>query len=376
MRIAFDIRRSGDYGIGTYIRNLVLQFSSLDHQNFFYLIAHSGQPKEFNPLPPNFSFILDPTADNGFWNDLVLPRLLQKHGVELLHTPHYRCPRFLRCCSVITMHDCVHILFPNSAGSKSESRRSRKRTRRSVRTCSHIITVSEATRRDVERLFQVPREKLTVIHNAIDERMTVKTKNVEEKKILERYQVDGPFLLYAGNIQPHKNIVRVIEAFAVLKSEIQTDQAWHRLKLFIIGDDLSKYQLLRRTVILGGIQNDVRFLGFVPYETLRVFYRSAQIFVFPSLYEGFGLPPLEAMANGTPVLTSNVSSLPEVLGKAALLVNPENVFEISKGLKHLLFDLSLRNDLREKGFQQVRKYSWRKSAKLSLQTYERVLGRT
>ena len=192
---------------------------------------------------------------------------------------------------------------------------------------------------------------------------------------MERYQVDGPFLLYAGNIRPHKNIVRVIEAFAVLKSEVQTDQIWHRLKLFIIGDELSKYQLLRRTVIRGGIQNDVRFLGFVPYETLRVFYRSAQIFVFPSLYEGFGLPPLEAMANGTPVLTSNVSSLPEVLGEAALLVNPENVFEISKGLKHLLFDLSLRNDVREKGFQQVKKYSWRKSAKLSLKTYERVLGR-
>ena len=375
MRIAFDIRRLGDYGIGTYIRNLVLQFSLLDHQNFFYLIAHSGQPQEFKSLPPNFSFILDPTAGNWFWNDLVLPRLLQKYGVELLHTPHYRCPRFLKCCSVITMHDCVHILFPNIAGSKAESRRSRKRTQRSVNSCSQIIAVSEATRRDVERLFHVPRKKITVIHNAIDERLIVKNKKVEEKKTLERYQVDGPFLLYAGNIRPHKNIVRVIEAFAVLKSEVQTDQIWHRLKLFIIGDELSKYQLLRRTVIRGGIQNDVRFLGFVPYETLRVFYRSAQIFVFPSLYEGFGLPPLEAMANGTPVLTSNVSSLPEVLGEAALLVNPENVFEISKGLKHLLFDLSLRNDLREKGFQQVKKYSWRKSAKLSLKTYERVLGR-
>jgi glycosyltransferase involved in cell wall biosynthesis len=127
-------------------------------------------------------------------------------------------------------------------------------------------------------------------------------------------------------------------------------------------------------VIRSGVQHDVRFFGFVPYETHKVFYKSAQIFVFPSLYEGFGLAPLEAMANGTPVLTSNVSSLPEVLGEAALLVNPENVFEISKGLKHLLFDANLRSELVAKGLEQSRKYSWKKSAELVLRTYREVCG--
>jgi glycosyltransferase involved in cell wall biosynthesis len=167
-------------------------------------------------------------------------------------------------------------------------------------------------------------------------------------------------------------VTRLIEAFSVLKGELKEEERWRNLKLVIIGDELSKHQILRRTVIKSGVQHDVRFFGFVPYETLRVFYKSAEVFVFPSLYEGFGLPPLEAMSNGTPVLTSNVSSLPEVVEDAALLVNPENVFEICKGIKHLLFDNALRAELIEKGFKQSRKYSWSKCAHQVWETYQRV----
>jgi len=223
------------------------------------------------------------------------------------------------------------------------------------------------------RLFTVPGEKISVVYNAIDSRAVLLNNQEEQKRVLERYQIQDPFLLYAGNIKPHKNIARTIEAFSVLKTELKEDPLWKSLKLVIIGDELSKHQFLRRTVIRGGVQHDVRFFGFVPYETLKVFYKAAQIFVFPSLYEGFGLAPLEAMANGTPVLTSNVSSLPEVLGEAALLVNPENVFEISRGLKHLLFDASLRSELVEKGLEQSRKYSWKTSAELVWKTYQSVL---
>ena len=125
-------------------------------------------------------------------------------------------------------------------------------------------------------------------------------------------------------------MVRIIEAFSALKAELDKEGKYPDLKLIIIGDELSKHPDLRRTVIRGGVQNDVRFMGFVPIEVLRIFYDSAKTFVFPSLYEGFGLPPLEAMAHGTPVLTSNTSSLPEVVGNAAVLVNPENVFEIMR----------------------------------------------
>ncbi|MGB0049954.1 MAG: glycosyltransferase family 1 protein, partial [Terriglobales bacterium] len=146
------------------------------------------------------------------------------------------------------------------------------------------------------------------------------------------------------------------------------------LKLIIIGDDLSSHPRLRRTVVRGGVQNDVRFLGFVPIEVLRIFYDVAKVFAFPSLYEGFGLPPLEAMAHGTPVVTSNTSSLPEVVGNAALLVNPENVFEIRRGLQRALLDSVLREQMKQRGYEQAQRFSWIASVARILEIYREVAG--
>ncbi len=373
MRIAFDIRKLNDFGIGTYIRNIVLNLAGFDHETQYLLVARERDVPELGRLPSNFSFLFDPSSESLFWNNVALPYTLKKEQIHLLHTPHYRAPLFLHCQSIVTIHDCVHVLFPHYASSKTAYKMAKAATGRTLRKCSHIFTVSEATQRDLMRLFSIPEEKVTVVYNAIDERAISSDDPEERKRVLERYQIQDPFLLYAGNIKPHKNIARIIEAFSVLKTELRDHETWKNLKLLIIGDELSKHQILRRTVIRSGVQHDVRFLGFVPYETLKVFYKCAEIFVFPSLYEGFGLPPLEAMANGTPVLTSNVSSLPEVLGDAALLINPENVFEISKGLKHLLFDSEFRAQLTDKGLVQFRKYSWRKSAELVWKTYQKVL---
>jgi glycosyltransferase involved in cell wall biosynthesis len=166
----------------------------------------------------------------------------------------------------------------------------------------------------------------------------------------------------------------MIEAFSALKGELEKDGAYPDLKLIIIGDDLSGNPDLRRTVVRSGVQNDVRFLGFIPIEVLRIFYDEAKIFVFPSLYEGFGLPPLEAMAHGTPVVTSAVSSLPEVVGKAAVLVNPENVFEIMRALHRVLTDQPLRDRMKELGYQQAARFSWETSVRRILDAYQRVAG--
>ena len=141
-----------------------------------------------------------------------------------------------------------------------------------------------------------------------------------------------------GTIRPQKNIPRLVEAFAVLRTELEGHPIYGDLRLIIIGDEISRHPEVRRTVIQTRVEQAVRFLGFVPFDTLRTFYASAAAFVFPSLYEGFGLPPLEAMASGTPVVTSNVSSLPEVVGDAAVLVNPENVFDIARGIGDMLLD--------------------------------------
>ena len=239
----------------------------------------------------------------------------------------------LPCPYVMTVHDMLEHM--SRAREQSGFWRSFhfQMTKRVLAGAARIFAVSNFTSNEIEKLFEIPSDRVEVIYNAIDERFLHGHASPADRDLIaRRYQVTYPFLLYAGRISPHKNVVRMIEAFSALKTELERDQAYPDLKLIIIGDDLSGNPDLRRTVVRSGVQHDVRFLGFVPIEVLRIFYDEAKIFVFPSLYEGFGLPPLEAMVHGTPVVTSNVSSLPEVVGNAAVLVNPENVFEIMRAL--------------------------------------------
>jgi glycosyltransferase involved in cell wall biosynthesis len=248
-------------------------------------------------------------------------------------------------------------------------------TRRVLHGAARIFAVSNFTKLEMEKLFNLPPGRVEVVYNAIDERLLRGHANPSDRQLMvERYQVTYPFLLYAGRISPHKNVVRMIEAFSALKTELEKDQLYPDLKLIIIGDDVSGNPDLRRTVIRSGVQNDVRFLGFVPIEVLRTFYDAAKIFVFPSLYEGFGLPPLEAMAHGTPVVTSNVSSLPEVVGNAAVLVHPENVFEIMRALHRVLLDQPLREKMKERSYRQAAKFSWEKSVRRIIEVYREVLS--
>jgi glycosyltransferase involved in cell wall biosynthesis len=248
-------------------------------------------------------------------------------------------------------------------------------TRRVLKRAARLFAVSKFTKGEIEKLFGIAGDRIEVIYNAIDERFLRGHTGEKDREFLaERYLVNFPYLLYAGRISPHKNLVRIIEAFSALKAELDKEGKYPDLKLIIIGDELSKHPDLRRTVIRSGVQNDVRFMGFVPIEVLRIFYDAAKIFVFPSLYEGFGLPPLEAMAHGTPVVTSNTSSLPEVVGNAAVLVNPENVFEISRALHRVLVDQTLREKLKGRGYEQAQKFSWDLAAGQILRVYEEVAG--
>jgi glycosyltransferase involved in cell wall biosynthesis len=308
-----------------------------------------------------------------------MPLLLRRNKVDLLHVPHYEAPVFLSCKLIVTIHDCVHVLFPQEDESRFRKHRLFLQTKKVVEGANHILTVSESTKDDQDDLmniFDVPEEQISVVYNALDDRFSNGHANEDQKQVLERFQLNDPFILYSGRIRPHKNLHRLIEAFAVLKSEFADDSRYKQLKLIIIGDELSKHQYLRLAVIRSGVQHDVRFFGFVPYHILRVFYESAALFAFPSLYEGFGLPPLEAMANRTPVLASNTSSLPEVLEDAAMLVNPENVFEIARGMKAILMDDVTKQRLIQKGVDQVAKFSWKVAAEKVVAVYERVCGVT
>jgi glycosyltransferase involved in cell wall biosynthesis len=380
LRVAIDIRRITEFGVGTYTRNAIRTLARLDHDNEYFLIGipdnlgPRGKIGDIGPLPPNF--ITVPAQPNEFSvaSYLELHRILQDNRCDLLHVPHlFWKPQGIPCPYVVTVHDLLdHMYRVNSQSSLKRSLHFQF-TKRVLHHAARIFAVSNFSKADTVRLFNVPSQKIEVIYNAIDDRFRQgHASEAEREFIAERYQVNCPFLLYAGRISPHKNVVRIIEAFAALKNELNKESLYDDLKLIIIGDEVSRHPDLRRACVKGGVQNDVRFLGFVPIDVLRIFYDQAKIFVFPSLYEGFGLPPLEAMAHATPVVTSNTSSVPEVVGNAAVMVNPENVFEIMKALHRVLLDPSLREKLKTRGLEQASKFSWDSSVCRMLEIYKEV----
>lgn len=370
MRVAIDIRHVRDFGIGTYIRNLVPALGRLGTGAQFLLIGRSDDFETLGKLSGNYEFHPYSRMDRGLLQQLSFPLFYGQLKADLAHIPLNVVPLAMPRPYVVTVHDMNELRFPAHTGLRQDWRAFR--VRRGLARAARVITVSSATRRDLEELLTIPSDRIEQIYNAIDPRLFDDTAQIaeEERRILERYQINAPFLLYAGTIRPHKNIPRLVEAFAVLRGEFAEHPEYRDLRLVIMGDEISRNPALRRTVIQTRMEHAVRFLGFVPFETLRAFYRAARAFVFPSLYEGFGLPPLEAMACGTPVVASNVSSLPEVVGDAAELVNPENVFDIARGLREVLLDQNLREDLSRRGRERARQFNWDRTAAAVLNSYE------
>jgi len=376
LHIVMDARRLQDFGIGTYIRSLVRALGSIDTTNRYTLVLAPGDERSLSDLPPNFRTATYSRSDESHLDHVLFPWYLRSLKPDLVHISLNRVPLLMIRPYVVTVHD-LSILFFVPDHSKLRIQLRRFRLRRGLERASHVIAVSDTTRRDVEYSMGVAAQRISRVYNAPDPGFTeCADAEAEEKRrlIMERYQIQYPFLLYAGNIRRHKNIPRLVEAFAVVRAELGSHPVYRDLHLIIIGDTLSQHPAVRQTVIRTRGEQRVRFLGFVPFETLRCFYQSAAAFVFPSRYEGFGLPPLEAMACGAPVVTSNASSLPEIVGDAAILVNPENVFDIAHGIKDALVDTALRAELIRRGREQASRYSWARTAKQVLEIYQEAAG--
>jgi glycosyltransferase involved in cell wall biosynthesis len=356
MRIAIDARKLHDYGIGTYVRNLLRQIARQDTTTEYVVICQPKDCPGVEGLGENFRAISDKSQPYSVGEQITVPLDLRRAGVDLFHEPHYVLPPLVPCRSVVTIHDCIHLRFPQYLPNRMAYAYARTFLWAATHQADRIITVSEASKRDILEYFHVPPERIEVIYNGIDERFWTPPPEDAIERVRERYQLTDPFILYTGNIKPHKNLERLIDAFHQLRRE-----GLDQVKLLIIGDEISKYATLRRAVHRHKLHKHVRFHGFVPDDTLAVLYRLAAAFVFPSLYEGFGLPPLEAMASGTPVVTSNVSSLPEVVGDAALLIDPHDVDAIAGAIRMVLTDAALRDDLRARGFRRAREFSWERS---------------
>jgi glycosyltransferase involved in cell wall biosynthesis len=373
LRIAIDARKWRDFGIGTYVRNLVRRLARLDRETTYYLFCKSSDEATLRDLAENFVPVVDDAAGYGLVEHLSIPRKLRRLKADLLHTPHYVLPLFCTTPSVVTIHDCIHLLFPQYLPTRYAWRYAHYMMGSAVRRAAVVFTVSEASRRDILHFFpRTEPEKVQVVPNTLDPEVLEDPGPEEMERVRERYQIRGRFVLYAGNIKPHKNLDRLIRAFSLLRREGSHDD----VRLVIVGSaEENKYAALRRTAEITGVRNEVRFFGFVPDRTLSALYRLASVFAFPSLYEGFGLPPLEAMACGTPVVTSKLSSLPEVVGDAAVFVDPWSVEDIADGLGRALSDDVLRADLRTRGFERARAFSWERSVKAIHEGYMKALGR-
>jgi glycosyltransferase involved in cell wall biosynthesis len=369
VRIAIDARKLRDYGIGTYVRNLLRHLARIDRATEYVLFTQPADIELGSELGENFRTVVERAGAYSVKEQLTIPMDLRREGIDLFHAPHYVLPPLTPCKSVVTIHDCIHLRFPQYLPNRFAYAYARSSLWVATHRASRVLTVSEASKRDILRYFHVPEAKIDVIYNAIDDRLGEPLCDEEIAQVRERYQLTDPFVLYAGNIKPHKNLERLIEAFHMFRRG-----GFEQVKLLIIGDEISQYATLRRAVHRHKLHKHVRFFGFVPDKTLAALYRLASVFVFPSLYEGFGLPPLEAMASGTPVITSNVSSLPEVVGDAALLIDPYDSAEIANAIRRVLTEPALAADLRQRGLARVKDFSWERSVARVRDIYQEVLS--
>lgn len=382
LRILIDARHVRDFGFGTYIRNLVRGLAAIGAPHEFLLAVRPSDQDELAGLPANFHFLPYERPDTEPRDRVLFSLFARKHLPSAVHIPLARVPLFLPKPYIVTVHDISSLVLEKASGWKGEIQHAL--LKRSLLEAACVIAVSDWTRDDLTSLMGVPPEKVRRIYGAVDPGFThprparsaraagPEAREHERRRELERYQVHYPYLLYAGTIRPQKNIPRLVEAFALVRGKLQSDPRWKDLRLMIIGDEIAKYPAVRQAVIQSRVEPYVRFLGFVPADTLRIFYESAAAFVFPSLYEGFGLPPLEAMACGAPVVCSSATSLPEAVGDAAEMVSPDNVFDISRGILEVLLNQERRRELIERGSRRCREFRWETTAARVLAIYEAV----
>lgn len=303
------------------------------------------------------------------WMQTILPRSIRRSRVDLCHFTNALAPLWQPAPFVLTIHDASLYVYGHYHP------RARHLTMRLTlpivaRHASAIITVSNHSRDDLVRILGLPREKIHVVYEAAARCFRPVTDSTILSALRQKYRLPDKFVLFVGTLEPRKNLVRLVRAL----DRVRRQGLVH--KLILVGPMGWMMEDFEREVETLGLQDDVRYLGYVPGEDLPGIYSLAAAFAFPSLYEGFGLPPLEAMACGTPVLTSNRSSLAEVCGDAALLVNPDSEEAIADGLVCLLEDEALQQRLSQRGLKRVRRYSWERAARETASVYHRVLNGT
>lgn len=308
-----------------------------------------------------------------FWTQWRLPLdlYLRKPRPDVFFSTTHYAPRFSPIPVIISIMDLSYLYYPEMF-KNSDLYQLRNWTNYSAKKASMILTISSSTKSDIIREYKIEKDKIKVIYPGIKPSISHHTFIDNMDKLKSKHGLSNNYILFVGTLQPRKNIIRLIEAFALVLSKKNIPQD---LQLIIIGKKGWLYEEILQKPSKLNIEEKVKFLNFIKDEELAGFYKSAICFVLPSLYEGFGLPVLEAMKNECPVITSDISSLPEAGGDAALYVDPENVNEIAEKMYKLVINKEIRHEMIQKGKKQVAKFSWEKSAKETLKVLEEIGSR-
>jgi glycosyltransferase involved in cell wall biosynthesis len=368
--VGIDARKVRDFGIGTYIRNLVEAMAQRPESSDFRfrLYLRSGDRELFAGLPDGFETVAEEAPGYSVAELTRFAWRLWRDRLDLFHATHYVLPPLLRGKAVVTIHDIIHLLYPQFLPSRAAHIYARAMIRRALRRADRIITVSYNSKRDLVDYFSVPPSRIEVIYNGVSPRFHPRIEARERERVAEKYSLPRPYLLFLGGEKPHKNVQGVLRAFA---EAIRRTPLSHALAL--AGPLPKNSARLEALIAALDLNERVCRPGVVEEEDLPGMFAGADIFLYPTLYEGFGLPVVEAMACGTPVLTSATSALQEVAGGYAYLVDPMDVDAISRGIVALMTDGQLRSDLVELGKKRALDFSWDKAAERTLEVYRTAL---
>lgn len=356
--VVIDSRLIGASGIGTYLSNLIRQFATFEIPFTLKILC------EREKLPNESNFEIVPTKSKIFSiaEQFELPRIAK--GAELFHSPHHNVPVFWRKKLIVSIFDLIHWVFPEYVpGLKGKFYL--RMVASKIRKANAIIVPSQATKNEAIRIIGVPEEKIFVVPLGVDETIFSRRTKSSVETVLKEFGLKySSYLLYVGHLKPHKNVRNLIKAYLLSRTR------GVKIPLILTG----QYKELRHWQNIDDLLSEnVRYIGTVKSDLLPYLYNGARAFLFPSRYEGFGLPPLEAMACGVPVLCSNSTSLPEVCGDCAIIVNPDDLDSIAEGIVKIVDDDRTRQRLIDKGLANAKRFSWQLTAKRTLQIYTKIL---
>jgi len=370
MKILIDAHLSENKitGIGRYLNCLIKEILNIDKKNK-YIILLNNQINQKHPLnnitSPNVTKKTVMLKGPSLQQNLTISSIVRKYKPDVYHHPHFDLPFLIHIPSVITVHDLKYIKHAEffSKKQKIKSMYIKLMLQSAVKRASKVIAVSEHTKNDLIDLYRIQAEKIDVIYHGYKKF----NQNENEKGILNKSKIKKPYILFVGERRPHKNIENLIYAFHKL-----TKKECNDLQLVIVGKKYTHYKKPEQLIDRLKLKDKIILTDSITDAELVQLYKNSELFILPSFYEGFGMPILEAMSFGVPVLGSNTTSIPEIISKAGLLFNPHNIDEIKKNMEKVLKNRKIRNTLIEKGKKRVKEFSWDSAASQTLEVYRQV----